>query len=469
VASPFQPGEVLAGKYVVERFVGQGGTGIVLAARHTMLDQRVAVKLLHDHLVALPEVATRFLREAQACAKLTSPHSARVMDADRLETGRPFIVLEYLEGRDLRVVVKEDGPLAPQVAARHLVQAASALAEAHSLGIVHRDIKPSNLFLTSERSGMPHVKVLDFGISKLLPLARDLGESFDTLTHSGQVLGSLHFMSPEQMRSPRSVDTRTDIWSLGVTLFVLVTGRYPFGGSSLVDLLNEILRGPRPPLGPDAPAALEAIVSRCLRVDPSGRYASADELARELARFAGDVPQAARLVASDGSASVPGVPIAVDGGTHAPSRHQAPAVARPIAAAALAVAAIGALSVWGASAGVWRRSTSAERVDRSPLPTSAPIAAGSLVASGASARPPGDATASDKAVAPLPGSASPAEGPAAHGTSVIVARPLRALGHKPQAGQAAISSRAVPSAAPTSAAAARPLRSDADVIHDLPH
>ncbi len=464
--SPYQPGDVLAGKYVVEGFVGQGGTGIVLAARHTLLNQRVAVKLLHEHLTALPEVATRFLREAQACAKLTSRHTARVMDADRLATGRPYIVMEYLEGRDLRTVLKQDGPLAPQVAARHLVQTAAALAEAHSLGIVHRDIKPSNLFLTSERSGTPLVKVLDFGISKLLPFAGDPDGAIESITRSGQVLGSLRFMSPEQMRSPRSVDQRTDIWSLGVTLFVLTAGRYPFRGRGLVDLLSEILHGPRPTFGPGAPAALEAIVERCLRVDPSARYASAAELARDLARLAEDGAMAMPLAPFDGSASAAPSPVAIDGGSGAPSRRAGVAVAQPIVAAVLAVASLGALSVWGASSGRWRGSTSAQGVDASP-PTGAPIGAGPLAALGASARPPTDVPPGDKAVALLPVSESPAEGPAAHGTSVAP-RPIRALGHRPQAGQAAIVSRSVPSTAP-SAAAARAARSDVDVIHELPH
>jgi tRNA A-37 threonylcarbamoyl transferase component Bud32 len=467
MGSPFQPGDVLAGKYVVERFVGQGGTGIVLAAHHTLLNQRVAVKLLHDHLVALPEVATRFLREAQACAKLTSPHTARVMDADRLETGRPFIIMEYLEGRDLGAVAKEDGPLAPRVAARHLVQAASALAEAHSLGIVHRDIKPSNLFLTAERSGEPLVKVLDFGISKVLPFAGDPDGASETITRSGQVLGSLRFMSPEQMRSPRSVDQRTDIWSLGVTLFALTTGRYPFASEGLVDLLNEILHGPRPTLGPGAPAALEAIVARCLHVDPSARYASATELARELDRFVGDGSRTATLIASEGSTSVPLAPVAIDDGTNTPSRRTAPAIARPIVAAALAVAALGALTIWRASPGRWREWTSTQSVHAS-LPTGAPIGVGSAAALGASALPPGDVTPGDRPLTPLPGSGSTAEGPAAHGTSVAP-RPVRALGHKPPAGPAAIVSRAVPFAAPSSAATTRPVRSDVDVIHDLPH
>jgi hypothetical protein len=465
--SPFQPGDVLAGKYVVEGFVGQGGTGIVLAARHTLLNQRVAVKLLHEHMTALPEVATRFLREGQACAKLTSRHTTRVMDADRLATGRPFIVMEYLEGRDLRTVVKQDGPLAPQVAARHLIQTSAALAEAHSLGIVHRDIKPSNLFLTSERSGTPLVKVLDFGISKLLPFAGDPDGDFESITRSGQVLGSLRFMSPEQMRSPRSVDQRTDIWSLGVTLFVLTAGRYPFRGRGLVDLLSEILHGPRPTLGPGAPAALEAIVERCLQVDPSARYASADDLARDLARLAEDGALAVPLVGSDGSASAGPSPVAIDGGSIAPSRRAAVAVAQPIVAAVLAVASLGALGVWGASSGRWRGPTSAQGVDASP--TGAPIGAGSVAALGASARPPADAPPDDQAVAPLSGSESPAEGPAAHGTSVAP-RPVRALGHRPPPGQAAIVSRAVPAAVPSSAAAAaRAARSDVEVIHELPH
>ena len=240
---PFQPGAVLAGKYVVERTIGKGGSGFVLAAQHLVLKQRVAVKLLHEEVAGIPEATARFLREAQTVARLTSMHTVRIMDADRLDDGRPYIVMEYLEGRDLRMVAKNAGRLPARVAARYVSQACSGIAEAHARGVVHRDLKPSNLFLTTDSSARPLVKVLDFGVSKLSPVH---GERPDDLaiTRTCQVFGSPHFMSPEQMRSTRDTDQRTDIWSLGATLFVLVTGRYPFEGDGLVGNKDRFVGNP---------------------------------------------------------------------------------------------------------------------------------------------------------------------------------------------------------------------------------
>lgn len=277
-------GDVIAGKYLLERIVGRGGVGVVVAAQHMMLRKRVALKFLRPELANEPEVIGRFVREAQAAAQIRGEHVARVLDADTLETGAAFLVMEYLEGKDLATVLRDDGPLPVDFAVDCILQACDGIAEAHALGIVHRDIKPANLFLTRSPDGSPFVKVLDFGLSKVL--RRD---SFGALTADHHVIGSPHFMSPEQMRSSRDVDVRTDVWALGAVLYTLLTGHVPFDGSFLTEICSAILtgemRGLRE-LRPDVPEGLEEVVGACLRLEPAERYASLAELARALTPFA---------------------------------------------------------------------------------------------------------------------------------------------------------------------------------------
>src|SRR5262245_12181533 len=168
MVSSLRPGDVIQQKYRLEQVLGQGGMAIVVSAWHLHLEQRVAIKLLRPESVAHPDVIPRFLREARAASKIESSAVARVMDVDTLPDGAPFIVMEYLEGRDLSFVSREGRALPPHEAALYVLQACTALTEAHGLGIIHRDIKPANLFLAKKRSGDQQIKVLDFGISKLL-------------------------------------------------------------------------------------------------------------------------------------------------------------------------------------------------------------------------------------------------------------------------------------------------------------
>jgi serine/threonine-protein kinase len=280
-----QPGEVIAGKYVVQGIIGRGGVGIIAAARHVTLKQLVALKFLRPEIAADPEVMQRFVREAQATAQIRSEHVARVMDAGTLEDGTIFLVFEHLAGRDLAQVLREDGPLAMADAVDYLTQACEAIAEAHALGIVHRDLKPANLFLTRAPDGAPFVKVLDFGLSKFNQSALT---ALTALTAENHVIGSPHFMSPEQMRSSRDADVRSDIWALGVVLFGLLTGRVPFEGQFLPEVCAAILGG-KPlsllELRPDLPAALEAVILHCLRAKPEERIQTVPELAEALLPF----------------------------------------------------------------------------------------------------------------------------------------------------------------------------------------
>lgn len=295
MTTPPESGDVLAEKYRVERVLGAGGMGVVLEATHLTLGERVAIKVLRQSGLDDARRGARFVREAQAAARIRSEHAVRVYDVGTLEDGSPFMVMEHLDGDDLGQHVKQHGPLAPELAAEALLQACGALAAAHHLDIVHRDIKPSNLFYC-RRAGRHDVKVIDFGISKV-PVRHDVTQSSPDaeMTASNAMIGSPHFMAPEQMRSAKHVDARADIWSLGATFHTLLTGETPFRGDSVMGIYESILDGYR---GFDAPtletAPHEAIVRRCLRRDPDERYQNVAELALELAPLA--PPRARHLV-----------------------------------------------------------------------------------------------------------------------------------------------------------------------------
>lgn len=272
----------------MERTVGTGGMGVVVEATHLQLGQRVAIKFLLPELCGQRDAVTRFLREARAAVQIESEHVSRVTDVGTSDEGVPFLVMELLEGVDLAQLLRQQRQLPIAQAVSLILQAADAIAEAHSLGIIHRDLKPSNLFLATRRDGSRILKVLDFGISKALAeVAAASGTPARTATAT--VMGSPHYMSPEQVRSSRSVDPRADIWSLGVILHELLTGEPPFKAETLPGVLASIVADPPTPLRalrPDVPSALDAIVARCLQKDRQLRFASVPELARALVPFA---------------------------------------------------------------------------------------------------------------------------------------------------------------------------------------
>ncbi|MDB4992915.1 MAG: Serine/threonine protein kinase PrkC, regulator of stationary phase [Myxococcaceae bacterium] len=296
VGASFAPGAVLAGKYRIERQLGIGGMGIVLLARHLQLDELVAVKLLLPDFVTDEEFVQRFFREGRAAAKIKSEHVTRVLDVGALENGQPFIVMEYLDGSDLGKVLEVRGRLPIALAVEYLVQASDAIAEAHKAGIVHRDLKPSNLFLTTRRDGSACVKVMDFGIAKVIdPTKADF-----QLTRTASVLGSPLYMAPEQMRSTRHVDPRADIWALGTILYELVAGSPPFFAATMPELCAMILQDPPPKLQtrrPDVPAELARAIVRALEKQPEKRFDSVSDFARAIARFGGaNVEAVARTI-----------------------------------------------------------------------------------------------------------------------------------------------------------------------------
>jgi serine/threonine-protein kinase len=277
-----RPGDVVAGKYRVERVLGAGGMAVVVAARHLQLDERVALKFLRPKDFPTQGDVDRFLREARAAVKIKGEHVTRVYDVGTLEDGAPYIVMEYLEGEDLAALLDRGGAMPVAQAVDFVLEVCEAIAEAHSLGIVHRDLKPANLFCVERPDGQLAIKVLDFGISKVItPDAEG-----HALTQTADLMGSPLYMSPEQMRDSKAVDSRTDIWSLGIILFQLVTGRLPFVGDRVTELAIKIATETTPRLRTfraDAPAALESIVVRCLEKDRSARFQSVGELAVALA------------------------------------------------------------------------------------------------------------------------------------------------------------------------------------------
>lgn len=289
---PVTKGDILAGKYRVEQVLGSGGMGVVVAAQDVQLGRRVALKFLLAEACEHTEYKERFLREARAAVRIQSEHVARVIDVGTLEGGAPYMVMEFLRGSDFSQLLEERGALPISEAVDYVLQACEAVAEAHAVGIIHRDLKPSNLFLTERADGTPLVKVLDFGISKIRPDAETVSPD---LTASATVLGSPMYISPEQIRNPKTVDERTDVWALAVILYELVTAQPAFDGDTVSGILASVVADPAPPLRRarrDAPRELEQMVARALDKDPLRRVSSIRELAQGLLPFG---TQAARL------------------------------------------------------------------------------------------------------------------------------------------------------------------------------
>ncbi|HET8648293.1 MAG TPA: serine/threonine-protein kinase, partial [Vicinamibacteria bacterium] len=227
VASELLPGMVLRGKYEILEKVGSGGMASVYRARHLAFAEVCAIKVVAGKLSHDETFLRRFRNEAVVTRRLQHAHAVRVDDLDTTEDGRPFIVMEFVEGRNLRDVIRQEAPLPPRRAVAITRQVASALSAAHALGIVHRDIKPDNILLTRDGAGHDHAKVLDFGIAKVKETV--LGEDAYTPTRTGMVVGTPQYVSPEQAMGKRGeeIDGRSDVYSLGVVLYEMVTGRLP--------------------------------------------------------------------------------------------------------------------------------------------------------------------------------------------------------------------------------------------------
>jgi tRNA A-37 threonylcarbamoyl transferase component Bud32 len=275
------PGDVVGAGHRIVRKLGAGGIGVVYEARSPR-GERVAIKCLLDQLASSSDLVERFAREARILMSVRSPHVAGIVDAGNLDAahgGFPFIAMEYLEGEDLRAVLERERHVAAATAARWIVDACAGLVDVHARGIIHRDLKPANLFKTT---APPMIKVLDFGVAKME------SPSEDDLTRTGAAVGSLRYMAPEQMLG-LPVDARADVWSLGVVLHQLVTGKHPFSGDNQLQICMAIMSS-EPVLlramAPDAPEALEHIIARCLAKPAANRFDSAAQLKDALGALA---------------------------------------------------------------------------------------------------------------------------------------------------------------------------------------
>jgi serine/threonine protein kinase len=279
-------GKMLSGRYRIERVIGEGGMGAVYAAEHTLMRKRLAVKVLHPEMSRMPEVVARFEREAMAAAHIDHPNVAAATDFGKLEDGSFFLVLEFVEGKSLRDLLSQ-GRLDLGRALHITQQIASALGRAHALGIVHRDLKPENVMLVERGNDKDFVKVLDFGIAKV-PVG-DLAASpvkvdphQPVLTQLGMVYGTPEYMAPEQALG-QEIDSRADLYALGVMTYEMLTGLRPFDHDSKVTLLGMHVTAPVPPMaskapGVNVPKEIEAVVGKLLAKDASHRYADAKEM-----------------------------------------------------------------------------------------------------------------------------------------------------------------------------------------------
>ena len=282
-----QPGAVLDGKYLVGRILGSGAVGIVFEAKNVELDETVAIKCLRPEMQIDTGMVGRFAREAKAAAAIKSEYVATVYDVGTTEDGVPYIVMEYLEGKDLGTFVAENGTLSARTAVEYALQCCEALAVAHSKGIVHRDIKPENLLVTERAGGMRIVKVLDFGISKAA-LTGSIFQNELPIVKTLSLMGTPLYMSPEQVRVSDSVDVRSDIWSLGMVIYEVLTGHTAFPGNSITEICAQIIESPPNPIElhrNDLPSGLVEVIGKCLQKDTAKRYQNVAELALALMPF----------------------------------------------------------------------------------------------------------------------------------------------------------------------------------------
>ncbi len=277
-----QPGHVIEGKYRVERLIGEGAMGAIYEAVHLGLERRVAIKLLRPAFARRPHIVARFQREAQAAAAIGSDHIARVSDVGQTGDGLHFLVMELLRGEDLASVLQREGALAPDRAARLIAQACRGVGAAHQNDIVHRDLKPGNLFLTTRDDGSEWIKILDFGVAKFLD-APELG--LPQLTETGSTLGTPYYMAPEQASGAKEVDHRSDIYSLGVILYEMLTGVRPYQAATFHQLMVLLATSDPPPprsLRPEIPPGLEAVALRAMAKEREDRFASLFDMERAL-------------------------------------------------------------------------------------------------------------------------------------------------------------------------------------------
>ena len=290
------PGDVIGGKYRIVRLIGDGGMGTVYEANHEILETTVALKFLHSELAKRAGLGSRFLQEARVSARIRSPHVTHVTDVDQTADGSPYLVMELLHGEPLQQAMDRRGKLPPEQAVDFALQILSGLESAHAIGVVHRDLKPDNVFIVPATGG-PLLKLIDFGIAKL----RASTAFQKGLTRAGVIMGTPEYMAPEQLFSAESVDHRADLYSLGVILFEMLSGRRPADGDDVEIIVAAVVSGNvrhLAALEPGLAPGLVAVVERALQPDREARFATALEMRLALAPFAGALSHAGRLAAS---------------------------------------------------------------------------------------------------------------------------------------------------------------------------
>lgn len=285
---PFIGREILNGQFKILQKIGTGGMGSVYRAAQPDMKREVAIKILHPKLIGRKDLTSRFRREARAMSQLSHPNTVRVFMYGELEDGSLYIVMEMLEGKNLNQIVRRGGPLPVERAIPILVQVCGALQEAHEMGIVHRDLKPENIFLCNQGGLVDYPKVLDFGLAKVTEQQMQPGSVI--LTQEGMVFGTPEFMSPEQAQG-RTLDARSDIYSLAVILYEVLTGKLPFDAKTPMEYIQKHVTTPIIPLnerveGLKFSEELGKVLTKALEKKPEARYQSAVELAQALRPFA---------------------------------------------------------------------------------------------------------------------------------------------------------------------------------------
>jgi eukaryotic-like serine/threonine-protein kinase len=284
-----EPGELIDGKYLVQRLIGRGGMGEVYEGQHTLVERRVAIKVVFDEVAASEHGASRFEREVRAAGRIGNDHILEIYDVGTLPSGSRYMVSEFLDGQELSTRLASQGPMHPRTIGMLMTQLLAGLAAAHQVGILHRDLKPDNIFLVREKAGQADfVKIIDFGISKFQSLS-NAGESMK-MTATGVVVGTPYYLSPEQARGLKDVDARSDLYAVGVIMYECATGRVPFHAESFNELIFKIaLEDPAPleSLVPGIDPWFVGLVQKAMARDPAQRFQSAQEMRSELARWLG--------------------------------------------------------------------------------------------------------------------------------------------------------------------------------------
>ena len=297
-------GQVLLGKLQVVRRIGGGGMGEVYEVEHLLTRHRRALKIVRAELAKERRFIERFLREASIAGRLGTPYVAETFDAGWLEDESAYVLMELLAGRSLHTLLDEEGLLSARRTAALMIQVAEGAQIAHDAQIIHRDLKPENVFVVRTEDGSERVKILDFGVSKFLDISE---ERATKLTREGSAIGTPYYMSPEQAAG-REVDARSDVWAMGVMTYEMLTGRLPFEGETVGEVMLRIGSGQYVPLEhrrPDVEPALGVVIDRALAPDRNKRLPSADAFRRELLPFAGGESAARAKTISDGARTGP--------------------------------------------------------------------------------------------------------------------------------------------------------------------